>query len=191
MALSGMIVNEADALFAQLADYFVPTEELDALWSAMLAAPWSANDKANRTALTQSLLKLHRKYHLGLPLSNLRQYYDAIRFITSQPDVQAIKDCLVVAAQEDPFFKPMADNLVNGSPTAAHVTFEYMRRSKQLSIEQVLALDLVLAKQFQRHHDFSEGVRALLIDKDKAPKWSPARLEEVSDELISGHFIVA
>ena len=189
MALTGMIVNEADALFSQLADYFVPQEESETLWAKLLSLPWSASDISNRRELTQCLLGLHRKYHLGLPLSNLRQYYDAIRFITAQADVEAVRDSLVVAAQEDPFFKPMADNLVNGSPTAANVTFEYLRRCRTLSIEQVLALDLTLAKQFQRHHDFSEGVRALLIDKDKSPKWSPESFDEVTDGLVAAHFV--
>jgi Enoyl-CoA hydratase/isomerase len=45
-----------------------------------------------------------------------------------------------------------------------------------------------LAKQYQRHHDFPEGVRALLIDKDKKPQWSPASFAEVSDALVESHF---
>ncbi|HRO61274.1 MAG TPA: enoyl-CoA hydratase/isomerase family protein, partial [Burkholderiaceae bacterium] len=76
-----------------------------------------------------------------------------------------------------------------GSPTAAHVTFEYLRRTRQMSIAEVLELDLVMARRFQRLHDFTEGVRALLIDKDRAPKWSPASFDEVTEELVASHFI--
>jgi enoyl-CoA hydratase len=68
------------------------------------------------------------------------------------------------------------------------VSFEYLRRSKDRTVDEVLALDLILAKQFQRHHDFTEGVRALLIDKDKAPKWSPASWADVSPTLVEAHF---
>jgi enoyl-CoA hydratase/carnithine racemase len=188
MALTGMIINEADALFAELADYFVPQEENDALWAKVKALPWTTHAAANREVLTDCLLSLHRKYHLGLPLSNLRQYYDAIRFITKQSSVEKIRDALVAAAAEDPFFEPMAKNLTQGSPTAAKVTYAYLQRCKSLSIEQVLKLDLVLAKQYQRHHDFPEGVRALLIDKDKKPQWAPATFADVSDELVESHF---
>jgi len=46
----------------------------------------------------------------------------------------------------------------------------------------------VLARQFQRRHDFSEGVRALLIDKDRAPKWSPADWSQVTPGMIAAHF---
>jgi enoyl-CoA hydratase/carnithine racemase len=188
MALTGMIINEADALFAELADYFVPQEEIIETWEKIKALAWSTNAVTNRELLTDCLLSLHRKYHLGLPLSNLRQYFDAIRFISKQSTVEKIRDALVAAAAEDPFFEPMAKNLTNGSPTAAKVTMAYLQRCKTLSIEDVLKLDLVLAKQYQRNHDFPEGVRALLIDKDKKPLWSPASFDQVSDELVEGHF---
>jgi hypothetical protein len=49
-------------------------------------------------------------------------------------------------------------------------------------------LELILAVQCTRHHDFAEGVRALLIDKDQAPQWQPPRLAEVSAPLVEGHF---
>jgi enoyl-CoA hydratase/carnithine racemase len=188
MALTGMVINEADALFADLADYFVPMEESELLWQKLKALAWTSEVSINRAQLTDCLLSLHRNYHLGLPLSNLRQYYDAMRFIAKQSTIENIRDALVAAAAEDPFFEPMAKNLVNGSPTAAKVTLTYLQRCKTLSIEEVLKLDLILAKQYQRHHDFPEGVRALLIDKEKQPKWSPASLDEVSLALVEEHF---
>jgi enoyl-CoA hydratase/carnithine racemase len=81
-----------------------------------------------------------------------------------------------------------ADTLANGSPTAASVTWEYLRRCRRLSLPEVLTLDLVLARQCQRHADFPEGVRALLIDKDRRPVWSPARFEDVTPALVAEHF---
>jgi enoyl-CoA hydratase/carnithine racemase len=188
MALTGMIVNEADALFANLADYFVPREEEPIMWEKLKTLPWTTSIADNRVLITDLLLSLHRKYHLGLPLSNLRQYFDAIRFICGQSTVESMRDSLLTAASEDPFFEPMANNLKNGSPTAAKVTWEYLQRTRAMSIEEVLKLDLTLAKQYQRRHDFPEGVRALLIDKDKKPNWQPASFDAVSDALVQAHF---
>jgi hypothetical protein len=71
---------------------------------------------------------------------------------------------------------------------AARVTWEYMRRARPLGLEQVLAMDLVVARQCQRHHDFPEGVRALLIDKSRDATWSPARFDEVDQALVDGFF---
>jgi enoyl-CoA hydratase/carnithine racemase len=188
MALTGMIINEADALFANLADFFVPQEEQESLWQKIRLINWTNSAADNSALLTDALLSLHRKYHLGLPLSNLRQYFDAIRFIAMQSSVTKVRDALITAAGEDPFFEPMANNLKNGSPTAAYVTWAYLRKSRSMSIAQVLALDLTMAKQFQRHHDFPEGVRALLIDKDRNPVWSPNNFGDVPAALTAKHF---
>ena len=55
-------------------------------------------------------------------------------------------------------------------------------------LAEVLALDLVLARQFQRRHDFPEGVRALLIDKDRKPRWAHADLAAVPIDEVEAHF---
>lgn len=189
MALTGLTINEADALFAGLSDYFVPVEARAALYDALLALPWSGEPGADREALTRLLLSQHRRFKAGLPVSNLQMYFDAIRFVAMQPTVTAMRDALLAAAGEDPWFEVPAQNLAKGSPTAAHVTWEYLRRARRMSLAQVLEMDLTLARQCQRHADFPEGVRALLIDKDRAPKWSPARFEEVSPQLVDEHFV--
>lgn len=188
MALTGLTVNEADALHAGLADWFVPVEARDDLYSAILALPWTGDARADHVSLTGLLGAQHRKFKAGLPTSNLQQYQEALRFIAGQPTVAAVRDALLAAAEEDPWFKAPAASLANGSPTAAHVTWEYLRRTRKMSLTEVLALDLILARQFQRHNDFPEGVRALLIDKDRKPQWSPTRFEDVSTPLVDAHF---
>ena len=192
MALTGLMINEADAIFAGLSDFFVPLEAKELMLAKLKAIAWVAHCKTaeNHALVTNTLQGMHRKYKLGLPTANLMQYFDAIRFIAQQPTVTEVRDALQVAAQEDPYFSGPAESLTNGSPTAAYVSDEYMRRSKKLSIREVLDLDLVLAKAFQRGLDFNEGVRALLIDKDRQAKWSPARFEDVSPELIESHFAI-
>ena len=99
-----------------------------------------------------------------------------------------LDDALARAAQRDAWFATPASNLAAGSPTTAHVAFEYLRRTRRMSLAQVLRLDLVLAKACQRHHDFAEGVRALLIDKDRQPRWSPDRFEAVDAAHVARHF---
>ena len=69
----------------------------------------------------------------------------------------------------------------------AGVTFEYLRRTRSLDVAAVLELTRA-GRQFQRRHDFSEGVRALLIDKDRAPKWVPADWSQVTPGMIAAYF---
>lgn len=188
MALTGLAFNEADAIFAGLADYFVPLEARDALYAELLALGWTGNATLDRESLTRLILAQHGRFKGALPVSELQRHFDALRFIAGQPNVVALRDALLAAAAEDPWFRGPADSLANGSPTAAHVTWEYLRRCRRLSLAQVFALDLVLARQCQRHPDFPEGVRALLIDKDRRPAWSPARFEDVTPALVAEHF---
>lgn len=187
MALTGLTINESDAIFAGLADYVVPLEARDELYADLVNIDWQGG-AGDFAAVTRLLASHHQRHHAGLPASNLMQYFDAIRFIGGQPDVIAARDALLAAAREDDYFRRPAESLANGSPTAAHVTWAYLQRCRHLSLRQVLELDLVLARRYQRGHDFPEGVRALLIDKDRRPAWSPDRFEAVTPELVAEHF---
>jgi enoyl-CoA hydratase/carnithine racemase len=189
MALTGATINEADALFAGLADGFVPLQARDAFIDALIALPWSGEPSADRERVSHLVLSELRRFQPALPESNLRMYFDAIRFICAMPTVTGLRDALQAAAAADRWFEPLADNLTKGSPTTAFVAFEYLRRCQQLSLREVLDLDLVLARNFQREHDFCEGVRALLIDKDRKPVWSPPRFEDVDPALVARHFV--
>ena len=124
----------------------------------------------------------------GAARSALRERYEPIRSICTRAKLHGIlKGLQEAAATDDWFSKPLA-SLREGSPTAAAVTLEYLRRCRLLGLRQVLDLDLVVAKQCLRHPDFPEGVRALLIDKDKAPRWSPPTPEGVTAALVDGFF---
>lgn len=65
------------------------------------------------------------------------------------------------------------------SPTAVLWTFELMRLGATRTLEQCLAIELALTRQAISHPDFAEGVRAMVIDKDRQPRWSPTRIEDV------------
>lgn len=188
MALTGLIVNEADALFAGLADYFIPREAVDALWDDLCALPLAGRAREDDAAIGRLMLAAHRRFRAGLPTSHLLQYHDALRFIAAQPDLPGLLASLSAAADEDPWFEAPARNLRHGSPTTAVITDEYLRRCRLASLDAVLALDLVLARQFQRHHDFIEGVRALLIDKDRKPAWEAADFDAVDPAVVARHF---
>lgn len=63
-------------------------------------------------------------------------------------------------------------------PMSLLVTFELLRRVRDVSLDRAFALDLALATRMAHRPDFAEGVRAIVVDKDRNPKWNPARLED-------------
>lgn len=74
------------------------------------------------------------------------------------------------------------------SPTALKVSFRHIREAAFRDLRQTLMLDYRLGCRFLESHDLHEGVRALLIDKDRRPRWSPAHLSQVTDALVDRFF---
>jgi len=75
------------------------------------------------------------------------------------------------------------------SPLALKVTLAALRRARSYaSLEECLNIEYRLTVRLYEHGEFLEGVRALIVDKDKAPKWNPARLEEVTPGMVEAFF---
>jgi enoyl-CoA hydratase len=74
------------------------------------------------------------------------------------------------------------------SPLALKLTLAALRRARHVSLEECLNMEYRLTVRLYEHGEFPEGVRALLVDKDKAPKWNPARLEDVTPAMVEGFF---
>jgi enoyl-CoA hydratase len=79
-------------------------------------------------------------------------------------------------------------DLAQRSPTSLKVTYRHVREARGLDLRATLAQDYRLASRFILGHDFYEGVRAVLVDRDHAPRWEPARLADVSDLRIEAYF---
>ncbi len=188
MALTGMIVTEGDAMHAGLADFVIAPEQQSRVIDTLVTLDWTDDSVTNHSLVTDTLGAMEDVE--GDPPSELAAHADATRALATSATVIEYRGALNTLATREAYFASAAKNLAQGSPTAAHVTFEYLRRARGLAIDEVLAMDLVLAKQFQRHHDFSEGVRALLIDKDRSPKWVPSGWHEINDALVNAHFEV-
>jgi enoyl-CoA hydratase len=74
------------------------------------------------------------------------------------------------------------------SPSALAWTLEALRRGANLTLPRCQALELALTRTAMRHPDFAEGVRAMVVDKDRQPRWQPARIEDVDPAAIAAMF---
>jgi enoyl-CoA hydratase len=82
----------------------------------------------------------------------------------------------------------MAALLRQKSPTSLKVTLRALREGARLSFDDCMRMEYRLACRFMQGHDFFEGVRALLIDKDNKPDWRPATLETVTADMVAAYF---
>ena len=75
------------------------------------------------------------------------------------------------------------------SPTSLKITLRQIRLAKTMTFEEDLLMEYRLSQGCMRGHDFYEGVRSVLVDKDQEPKWKPDSLEKVSNKIIKSHFM--
>jgi enoyl-CoA hydratase len=74
------------------------------------------------------------------------------------------------------------------SPTSLKLVLEQMRRGATLDFAQCMRTEFRIVSRVVRGHDFYEGIRALLIDKDQAPRWRPSTLADVSATEVERYF---
>jgi len=81
-----------------------------------------------------------------------------------------------------------ASDLLRRSPTSLKLTHRHLQRAREVDLRATLVENYRIAHQCLEGADFYEGVRAVVIDKDGAPNWHPARLDEVTETLLAPYF---
>ena len=167
-ALTGARLGPGAAIAYGLADHFVPRSDLG--------------------ALTEELRSGRLPGTIGGPppapeLAAARGWIDRCY---AGDDVAAMQQALRDSEETDAV--AAADVLAAMSPTALKVTLRALRLAGSMTLEQVLEQDYRLGVRFLSHPDLAEGIRAQVIDKDRRPRWKPARLDEVGDADVAAFF---
>ncbi|WP_061290697.1 enoyl-CoA hydratase/isomerase family protein [Azotobacter vinelandii] len=184
LGVTGVHVGSADALHGGLADWHLPSEQFAELDRCLDEMRWNVHPaEALRTLL--ATLAAER-----LPDAQLAALQPAIDTHFALPDIAAIRASL--RAERRPEYRDWAEEtlglLDSRSPLAVCLTLELLRRGRELSLADCFALELHLDRQWFASGDIMEGVRALLIDKDKSPRWNPSGFAEVTPERVQTFF---
>ncbi|WP_309139457.1 enoyl-CoA hydratase/isomerase family protein [Siccirubricoccus sp. G192] len=171
LALTGARLRGADAVHAGLATHYVLRERLPALRQALLAG-----DAGVVTRFAEPL-----------PEAGFALHRAAIDRCFSRDSVLGIIQAL--EAEGTAWAAEQVAILRRMSPTSLCVSLELLRRGAGATLDECLEMELALTRVVvNRHPDFREGVRSVLVDKDGAPNWSPARLEDVDPAAIRAMF---
>lgn len=187
LGLTGAPMNAADALYTGLGDYFLRQEERAMVLDALALAQWQASAQANSEQLDR-LLRGFSAPATSLPASEVRANFDAIAVLTQAPTLPEVVAAIAAYDGDSVWLQKAAHSLAKGAPTSAALVWAMRERTRHMSLAQVFQLELIVAVQCCAHADFSEGVRALLIDKDNAPQWQPASLADVRDAYLNEYF---
>lgn len=190
LALSGAQINASDGLFLGLADAYLPRVHFDALLKALQATSWSDERAACDSSLHQVLRSLAEG---ARPDSGpLEQNYAMLRDVCASREFERITQALQQWQDSaDPWLSRAAQTFAKGAPGSARLSFELLERVHHLSLADVFRLEYIVSLQCGVQGDFQEGIRALLIDKDKQPRWNPASLEQADARWVERFFVPA
>ena len=187
LGLTGAQFNGSDALYCGMADRLLPSDAKQALIDKLAAQPFEKSEQQNHALVSRAVQPLEMTA-AAQPAPNLREHYDVIQQLTDAPTLPEVYRDIIAYNGEDPWLQRAATTLNAGCPLTARIVWEQLRRSKHSSLAQVLQMELALAVNMCGNGQVKEGVRALLIDKDRNPQWQPARIEEVTAEQVEACF---
>ena len=84
--------------------------------------------------------------------------------------------------------KKSADTIRAKSPLSLKIALEQMRRGQDCAFDECVRMEFRIVSRVVYGHDLYEGVRAVIIEKDNAPRWQPPTLSEVTDAEVARHF---
>jgi enoyl-CoA hydratase len=160
-ALTGLRADAGDALALGLADTFVPSSAFPALAQGL-----------EGDGPVQAVLA---RFAAPPPRSKLIGEAEAIESCFSQPDRAAILDALdKTEMQGRAFAAPARAAMLEKSPTSQAIALRQMALGGTMDFDETLRMDYRIVSRICRGHDFYEGVRAVIVDKDNRPNWAPA-----------------
>jgi len=172
IALTGARLRAADCLFAGIGDVFVPQERHDALIAALRDGDDVAATLAAYTGIAGP--------------APVAEHKATIDRCFSGDSVEAILAALEGEGGE--WARKTLDAMSDKSPTSQKIAFRQIRAGAALEFEDCMRMEYRLSQRIMAAHDFFEGVRAVVIDKDQSPVWRPARLADVSNDDVDGYF---
>jgi enoyl-CoA hydratase/carnithine racemase len=184
LALTGLKIGAADALYSQLADFYLPPAAIASTADELPALHWG-ND---RFADLQRFLRARAAQPEPLPiLPALRECIDlhfskaSVAAILSSLESETRGACARWAGET-------AQLMRSRSPTLLSVTLRQLQRGASMRLADCFRMELGMAAHSFEQGDFLEGVRAVLIDKDNKPRWRPSRVEDVTESMIDAFF---
>ena len=173
LALTGARLKTADALYAGIATHLVRAETRPILMDALTQGENPA----------ELLSEIEVRPMPGAPLGEQRDTIDNIFCLASVEEILERLD-----EEGDAWTAATAATIRTKSPTSLKITFRELREGKTLSFDDCMRMEFRISSRILAGHNFLEGVRTVLVEKDSAPRWRPASLGEVRDEIVASYF---
>jgi len=198
LALTGQVLHGADALRVGLADVCVPSDALPALWDALSHSSWDSGQSLLASLQAQAAhLEGSRTLHNAPTPSWLDGQLDSVFALPTVGDmVEALTH--LASGQTEGWAAQTLHALRQRSPLMLAVSLTQIRKGRDMRLADDLRMERDLVRHcFHTDHlkrrgaqtETVEGIRALAIDKDRQPQWQPARIEDVTPDMVAPFFV--
>jgi enoyl-CoA hydratase len=182
LALTSKRIKAADTLYIDFATHFVPYALLAPLYAALIEYEW--NDTKNLHAQATALIEKFAAPVTGESELALHRTKKDTCFRHNR-----IEDIIADLKKDSSLWaEETLTAMLSMSPTSLKLALRQIRQGASMNFAEVMKMEYRISLFCLQRPDFYEGVRAALIDKDRAPHWSPARIEDVSDDEIEKCF---
>jgi len=181
LGMTGLTIDGASCIEFGLANAFVKSQDITDLKQSLIRCE------------TDEIDKVIASYQTDLGLPDLNQHMPSISNIFggegAPEDMQKRAQDLLCLRPNDAFLKQVVNAFAEGCPFSVKLFWRLLQVADAFeTADSAISLDYQIASKMIRRPDFVEGVRALLVDKDKTPKWLPNRLDLVDHGLIEDVF---
>jgi enoyl-CoA hydratase len=182
LALTGTRLKAADCLEAGIATHYVPSKEIDAVRGQAAAAACAHHPEK---LLQDGLNEISEQP--GPPVQLTPENHALLDRLFRCGNVYALFNDLREDGSD--WAKAQLAVLETKSPQTLRVAFRQLTEGAEMkSFSDEMIQEYRIASRVVHLHDFKEGVRALIVDKDNAPQWNPPTLEGVTDEMLDAIF---
>ncbi len=179
LGLTGARLKAADTIFAGVANAYINSANLDGLEQSLGSMTFSADPHGD----VAQLIAVYEERPEGTALKDLSAKIDQHFAFDSVEEILESLD-----SDADEWAAKTAKGLRSKSPTSMKVTCRQIREGATRDFDDCMKLEWRLVNRIIKGTDFYEGTRAVVIDKDQSPVWSPASLDAVSKEDIDVYF---
>ena len=189
MGLTGARLNAPDAMRIGMADLAIEHGQQDELIQRITDQHWTGEVAADDNRLFRLLNQLPEAPADALPDSNLAVHEQNIARCCRRDELPRVVQRLLNSTIADDWWQGCVSRLARACPVSLLLLEHQLANGLQMSLQDILRMELTMASNCARHPDLREGIRARIIDRDNQPGWSHNGLAEVSEEFVESHFV--
>ncbi len=184
LGLTGASANAADAHYTGLADHVMAGDQRDVVKAALADTNFSEDSRQVDIEVTR-LLRRHTLPLADWPEEVIKPHFDIINHLCDTDTLPEVVANICEYAGDDKWLQKAAAGLKAGCPQSAWLVWIAQQQAAEMSLADVFRMEWNLSMQCCYHGDFKEGVRALLVDKDKSPAFRYSQVEDIPEDYLA------